>query len=92
MARLRCTATSLAVERYRKAHDGQYPDSLAALVPDFMASVPLDPFDGKPLRYLKQPVGYRIYSLGPDRDDDQGRGPGNVRPNEDYDISVTIER
>lgn len=91
MARLRCTASSLALERYRKAHDGQYPDSLAALVPDFMASVPLDPFDGKPLRFVKRPAGYIVYSPGPDRDDDQGRGLANDRSNDDYDLSVTVE-
>jgi hypothetical protein len=34
--------------------------------------VPLDPWDGKPLRYKKLDKGYVIYSVGSDRKDDGG--------------------
>ena len=51
IARLRCAATACAVERYRLKH-GKLPKDLNALVPEFMNKVPIDPFDGKPLRYL----------------------------------------
>ena len=42
--------TALACRRYRAKH-GCYPEKLDELVPEFIAAVPLDPFDGKPLRY-----------------------------------------
>ena len=37
----------MALERYRLAN-GAWPDSLAALVPKYLETVPTDPFDGKP--------------------------------------------
>jgi len=46
---LRCAIVGLAAERYRLAHS-QWPDSLSSLVPEFLANVPLDPYDAKPLR------------------------------------------
>ena len=52
IARLRCAATACAVERYRLKY-GKLPKDLNALVPEFMDKVPVDPFDGKPLRYFR---------------------------------------
>jgi len=49
-ARLRCLQALLAIERYR-AERGDLPASLTDLVPAYMPSVPLDPFDGCELRY-----------------------------------------
>ncbi|HEY7426877.1 MAG TPA: hypothetical protein VH682_21755 [Gemmataceae bacterium] len=68
---LRCAAVALAVERYRQAN-GDWPNSLAALVPGQIARIPADPYDGRPLRYRRgiQVVG--VYSIGPDRKDDGG--------------------
>jgi hypothetical protein len=70
-ASLRCAIVALAVERYRIAH-GHWPDSLNSLVPDFLAKVPLDPYDAKPLRYRRLKDGVVIYSIGPDETDDGG--------------------
>src|SRR5262249_30704375 len=56
-AYLRCAIAALAVERYRQANNGRWPDSLAALGPKFLAKVPLDPYDGQPLRYRRLPDG-----------------------------------
>ena len=42
--------TMLACRCYRLKH-GVWPPSLDALVPEHLAAVPTDPFDGKPLRY-----------------------------------------
>jgi hypothetical protein len=39
-----------ALELYRHAH-GDYPETLDALVPEFLPRVPLDAFDGRPLIY-----------------------------------------
>lgn len=72
-ARIRNARAAIAVERYRLQHQGALPDSLNALVPEFLASVPIDPYDGKPLRYESKPgSGYIIYSVGRNRIDDHG--------------------
>ena len=94
---LRTAATAMAVERFRLAHQNQPPDSLAALVPAYLKSVPTDPFDGQPLRYKRLEKGYVIYSIGDDLKDDGGTGikrnaKGNMIPNSTYDIPFTVER
>ena len=71
-ARLSIIRAVLAIERYRLASANSLPDTLAALVPSVLDSVPLDPFDGKPVRYKKLTKGYMVYSIGPDRKDDGG--------------------
>jgi hypothetical protein len=63
--------TGIAVERYRNARGG-IPEKLSDLVPAYLPAVPLDPWDGKPLRYKKLDKGYVIYSVGSDRKDDGG--------------------
>jgi hypothetical protein len=68
---LRCAIVAVAAERYRLAN-GHWPDSLPSLVPEYLAGVPLDPFDAKPLRYLRLKDGVMIYSVGPDEKDDGG--------------------
>jgi hypothetical protein len=78
-----CTLGALlAVERYR-LKKGKWPANLEELKPDFLTAVPLDPFDGKPLRYVKRPDGVTVYSVGHDGTDDGGKidrskplGPG----------------
>jgi hypothetical protein len=70
-AELRCSAAALAAERYRQKH-GRWPEELKDLVPEFLKAVPVDPFDGKPLRYRHDPAGVVVYSAGPDRKDDGG--------------------
>jgi hypothetical protein len=70
-AHLRCAVVALATERYRVRH-GQWPDSLAALAPEFLAQVPTDPFNDQPLRYLKLADHVVIYSVGPDGIDNGG--------------------
>ncbi len=60
-ARLRSTITCLALERYRQKH-GHWPEELAELVPEQLAAVPVDPFDGQPLHYVKLSDGVFVYS------------------------------
>jgi hypothetical protein len=68
LARVAC-----ALERYRLAH-GEYPPSLAALAPQFLDAIPPDVFDGKPLRYRRNPNGsFILYSVGQNRIDDGGK-------------------
>jgi hypothetical protein len=71
-ANVRCMAVALAVERYRRKH-GEWPESLAKLVPELLKEVPADPFDGRPLRYRQGEDGVVVYSVGPDGRDDGGR-------------------
>jgi len=70
-ARLRTTIAALAVERYRLDR-GRWPDSLDALCPCYLSSVPVDPFDFEPLRYRRVRDGVVIYSCGPDGEDNGG--------------------
>jgi len=46
---------------------GRLPETLAALVPELLAEVPRDPFDGKPFRYLRADAV--VYSVGKDLKD-----------------------
>jgi hypothetical protein len=68
----RVAVTTLALERYRRAHGGAAPDSLTALVPAFMPAVPIDPFSGKPIVYKKEAASYLLYSVDTNRVDDGG--------------------
>ncbi len=72
LASLRCAAAGLAVERYRQKHS-RWPEKLADLVPEFLAAVPADPFDGAPLRLARREEGVAVYSIGRDKRDDGGR-------------------
>jgi hypothetical protein len=71
-AYLRCAVAGLAVERYRLIH-GDWPQSLESMVSDLLFQAPIDPFDGKPLRFRRLEDGVMIYSIGPDGEDDGGR-------------------
>jgi hypothetical protein len=59
----RCAVAGIACERYRQHHK-RWPDTLVQLAPEFLPSVPLDPFDGLPLRYAKSKEGAAVYSVG----------------------------
>jgi hypothetical protein len=61
-ALLRCTIVALAVERYR-CRQGCWPDKLDDLKPDFLADTPLDPADGRSLRYEHLADGILVHSL-----------------------------
>ncbi|MFU8892859.1 MAG: hypothetical protein ACNA8L_04450 [Luteolibacter sp.] len=66
--------TGIALERYRLKY-GAHPDSLSALVPEFIPSVPLDPYDGQPLRYRRRDDADAtplVWSIGPNGVDESG--------------------
>jgi hypothetical protein len=71
LAMFRCAATGLAAERYR-LDKGRWPEKLGDLVPAYLPAVPLDPYDGKPLRLARKPDGVVVYALGRDGRDDGG--------------------
>ena len=71
-ASVRVTETALAIERFRRSNSNSLPDNLAQLVPAYLSAVPVDSFDGKPLRFKKRNQGYVVYSVGRDLQDDSG--------------------
>lgn len=72
------TIAMLALELHRYDY-GKYPRDLESLVPKYLASVPHDPFQSDekklPLKYKQLDKGseYLLYSIGLDRNDDEGR-------------------
>jgi hypothetical protein len=72
LALLRMARTALAIELYRSNY-GHLPADLDALVPEYLPEVPEDPFDGKPMRYVKLPQGYKLYTVFANLQDDGGR-------------------
>ena len=76
-ARCRCARAALAIDRHRM-HHGALPDSLGAIVPEFLAKVPADPFTGGPVRYVAREDGFSVYSVGENGADDGGTEAGDV--------------
>ena len=63
------TQLLVALLAYR-ADRGEAPPSIDSLVPDYIPVVPLDDYDGRPLRYLRE--NELIYSVGTNLVDDGG--------------------
>ena len=70
---LRCAEAAMAVERWRLGHAGALPPGLEVLVPELLAAVPIDPMDGKPVKFRPLAKGYVVYSVGEDGHDDGGK-------------------
>jgi hypothetical protein len=65
-------AVACALERYRLAN-GQFPDSLQALVPSFIAHLPNDVITGDSFKYRRTDDGrFVLYSVGWNEKDDGG--------------------
>jgi hypothetical protein len=83
--------TALAIERSRLA-TGKLPERLEELVPQYLAQVPIDPFDGQPLRYRLQQPGYLIYSVFEDGQDNGGKEKTDVPSGARYDWCFIVTR
>jgi hypothetical protein len=70
-ARRGAARLGLALYRYHAQH-GRFPEKPDDLVPEFIAAVPSDPFDGKPLRVKQSVHGATVYSIGPEITDKKG--------------------
>lgn len=70
-AALRCAIVGIACERYRIKHKA-WPKSLESIPRDLLPELPDDPYDGKPLRYVRTADGVVVYSVGPDLADNGG--------------------
>lgn len=66
-AQNRLASLALALTAYR-SDKGEYPKSLEELVPAYIASAPIDPFDGKPLKMEEVKGGLRIFSVYPTKE------------------------
>ena len=83
-AERRALLTFLAAERYRDAH-GSYPPDAGTLSAELKSGWPLDPIDGKPIRYALRPDGFpKVWSVGGDVVDDGGK-PGSKPYGDDGD-------
>jgi hypothetical protein len=68
------TLVVCALERAR-IRNGEYPETLAALGPQFLSRIPKDLFGGQPLRYRRTaPDQFLLYSIGWNEKDDGGVG------------------
>jgi len=81
VADARLAATALAIRMYQHDHAGQRPPTLAALVPDYLPSVPDDPMGpaGTKIAYVADPEAPYVYSVGDNGADDSAGAP-NVPP------------
>lgn len=67
---------ALAMSGYR-AKNNAYPAALEELVPEYIDRIPVDPFDGKPLKMKSVDGGLDIYSVGSLKEEDKH---GKVEP------------
>jgi hypothetical protein len=75
-----------ALERYRIA-ESRYPEKLDPLVPRFIATLPTDVMNGKPLNYFRtEGDQFVLYSVGWNEADEGGEvmrlGRGGIDPKE----------
>jgi hypothetical protein len=77
-----------AVEGYRLKNGG-IPSNLNQLVPEFIESIPQDPYGMGYAFVLNEPAGYVIYCVGIDGDDDRG---ANMTDPVNGDITLRVTR
>jgi hypothetical protein len=81
----------LAARRYsikQGLKEAKLPGSIQELVPAFLPDVPIDPFDGQPMRFRVRDGAVTVWSVGKDEVDNDGRTNENfVEP----DIALEME-
>ncbi len=70
---------AIACERYRLAN-GRWPTSLAEIPKAILPEVPVDPYDGQPLRFMRFEDGIAVYSVGDGKEETVMRRRGNGDP------------
>jgi len=63
---------TLAVLKAYQLERGQFPETLEQLVPEYLPEVPIDPFIGEPLKYVRSDEAVTVYAIGFDLKDDGG--------------------
>ena len=90
-AEWRLTETSLALRAYEASH-GAPPAKLEQLVPQYLPTVPADPFAPQPLLLRRKDGRAVAYSRGPDGDDDLGLESSAKNPYRDGDVVRVQDR
>lgn len=81
--------TAIALHRYQ-LQAGRYPESLDALVPEFLDALPIDLFSDEPLIYRREGDGFVLYSVGPNFIDDGGVTAEKAIFDNPHDIVIRI--
>jgi hypothetical protein len=71
VALLRAARIAIAATRYFESR-GRWPGTIGALVPEYLPSVPVDPYRGEPMRSLVDADSFVVYSVGLNNRDDRG--------------------
>lgn len=74
-----------------KAENGEYPRSLQDLKGDAGKDIPVDKYADADYRYRRNGEGFLVYSIGPNRKDDNGNGVYNEKMNEGDDYGAGYE-
>ena len=83
-ARINEAVVACALASFRLKND-KLPNSLDELTPDFLSTLPVDPVNGDPLRYvLKDNQNYVLYSVGWNEKDDGGVTDASDKKNGDW--------
>ena len=80
--------TAGALAAYR-ADTGKFPETLDALVPKYLPTVPPDAFDSQPLKYSRTADGFLLYSVGDNGKDEGGKTDRSAKPEVD-DIAIRV--
>ena len=92
-AHIRNALVALAIERFRMANAGKLPEATSAVVPAYLKELPVDPYDGKPVRYKLTAKGYVVYCIGADERDDGGTEKvPNAPKGAPEDVTFIVER
>jgi hypothetical protein len=73
----RLSRLGLAAKAYELKY-GSSPPSIDSLTPEFLPRIPLDPFDGKPMRMKTNKAELLFYSVGINGKDDGGDGGRDI--------------
>ena len=68
---MREARVAAALAAYRATHN-QYPEELAALLAEYLDSIPMDLYSGNPFLYERRGDGYLLYSVFENGADDEG--------------------
>ncbi|MDK1032257.1 MAG: hypothetical protein QGD94_09645, partial [Planctomycetia bacterium] len=88
-ASMACARAGIAVRLYRDK-EGEWPQSLKQVVPGYLKEIPLDPFDGEPLKYTIKQGHAIVYSVGSNKEDDGGIPPGDDWETGDITFEVRV--
>lgn len=85
--RISLLQVAIAARAHRDRH-GSLPERLQDLAPEYLDAVPLDPFDGRPLRYSKE--RRLAWSIGEDLVDSGGSAESSLRDRNEPTVSLAF--